>query len=79
LDKSFRHNEQYYYDPKKYKIYCFKTAYNIKWCLLIFNKEDDKIYFNDMVWVTADSLKVDNYERVNNISFEKEQGNHLLI
>ena len=29
---------------------------------------------NDMEWVIANSLKLDNYEHINNISFEKEKG-----
>ena len=74
-NNKIRNPEQIFYDPKKYRIYCYKTAFNIKWCLLVYNRDNEKmITSNDMEWVIANSLKLDNYEHINNISFEKEKG-----
>ena len=72
---SFKPTELIFYDPKKYKIYCFKTVFNIRLCLLIFIKEDQKkITFRDMIWVSTDSIKVENYEKMIDSSIDKERG-----
>jgi hypothetical protein len=41
-------------------------------------REEEKISFNDMIWVTVNSLKIDNYERISNMSFDKERGKYSI-